>query len=64
MMKADKTSETSVNFYKTTRRNIAEESYLQQEMIFGLFAVKYKIVNLSLYSIVDSALSVNKYVTQ
>jgi hypothetical protein len=28
-MKAARTSETSVNFYQTTRRNIPEDSHLQ-----------------------------------
>jgi hypothetical protein len=28
MMEATSTSETSVNFYQTTRRNIAEDSHL------------------------------------
>jgi hypothetical protein len=31
MMEAVSTSETSVNFYQTTRRNIPEDSYLQDK---------------------------------
>jgi hypothetical protein len=29
MMEAESTSETSVNFYQTTRRNIPEDNHLQ-----------------------------------
>jgi hypothetical protein len=31
MMEAASTSETSVNFYQTTRRSISEDSHLQQK---------------------------------
>jgi hypothetical protein len=33
MMKAASTSETSVNFYQTTRRNIPEDSRLQFHLV-------------------------------
>jgi hypothetical protein len=36
MMEAASTSETSVNFYQTARRNIPEDSHLQEEQ-------KYKV---------------------
>jgi hypothetical protein len=36
MMEAASTSETSVNFYQTTRRNIPEDSHLLLLMTFKL----------------------------
>jgi hypothetical protein len=33
MMEAASTSETSVNFYQTTRRNNPEDSYLQSKSV-------------------------------
>jgi hypothetical protein len=37
MMEAEITSETSVNFYQTTRRNIPDDSYLQREYYFSIY---------------------------
>jgi hypothetical protein len=37
MMEAARTSETSVNFYQTTRRNIPEDSHLQRIWNFPLW---------------------------
>jgi ABC-type Fe3+/spermidine/putrescine transport system ATPase subunit len=46
MMEAASTSETSVNFYQSTRRNNAEDSYLQPKMHFvANFKVRNRILN-------------------
>jgi hypothetical protein len=37
MMEAASTSETSVNFYQTTRRNNLEDSHLQVWLVLGRF---------------------------
>jgi hypothetical protein len=38
MMEAAGTSETSVNFYQTTRRNNPKDSYLHNEMLHKCYS--------------------------
>jgi hypothetical protein len=44
MMQAVSTSETSVNFYQTTRRNIPEDSHLHHHLL--LLLCKHKHINM------------------